>query len=98
MPVHFLALVGAIVPEVIGTAVSTLKHASLSSHKLLVTQPLKADGQTADGDPLIAVDTVGAGPGERVIMSSDGKYAREFLRVNATPARWTVIGIDDRAT
>ena len=81
--------------EVIGTAVATVKHPSLRSQKLLVAQPLMADRGAPDGDPVIAVDAVGAAIGERVVLSSDGRFAREFLQVKATPARWTIIGIDD---
>ena len=45
---------------VVGTATSTVKHATLRGQKLLVVQPLMADRQTADGDPQIAMDAVGA--------------------------------------
>jgi hypothetical protein len=33
--------------------------------------------------------------GETVMLTSDGRFAREWLRIDATPARWTVIGIED---
>ena len=79
---------------VLGTAVSTVKHASLERQKLLVVQPRLVDG-SPDGDPVLAVDLVGAGRGETVMVSSDGQAAREFLQVDATPVRWTVIGIED---
>ena len=49
----------------------------------------------ADGDPVLAVDGVGAGVGETVIITSDGRGARELLGVDATPVRWTTIGIKD---
>jgi ethanolamine utilization protein EutN len=78
---------------VIGTATATVKHASLQGAKLLVVQPHKADGQTPDGDPLLAIDTIGAGRGETVMISSDGRFARECLKAETTPVRWTVIGI-----
>jgi microcompartment protein CcmK/EutM len=38
---------------------------------------------------------VGAGIGQEVVISSDGRYAREFLKSDATPVRWTIIGIKD---
>jgi ethanolamine utilization protein EutN len=81
--------------RVVGTATATLKHKSMEGQKLLVIQPLMADGQTPDGDPLVAIDSVGAGVGETVMLTSDGRFAREWLRIDATPARWTVIGIED---
>jgi len=67
----------------------------MRGQKLLVVQPLMADGRGADGDPQIAVDAVGAGRGERVVITSDGKYMREILKTEATPVRWSVIGISD---
>jgi ethanolamine utilization protein EutN len=81
--------------QVIGTAVSTLKHASMDRQKLLIVQPMLADGRQPDGDPLIAVDAVGAGVGQQVILTSDGRFARDWLQAKATPARWAVIGIQD---
>jgi len=63
--------------------------------KLLVVQPLLADGRSADGDPILAVDALGAGMGDLVIVSSDGKGTRELLKSNNTPVRWAVIGIRD---
>ena len=84
-----------LVGEVIGRAISTVKHSSMEGTKLLVIQPRMADGESADGDPLVAVDAVGAGMGETVMITSDGRGARQLLGVDATPVRWTVIGIQD---
>lgn len=80
---------------VVGTATSTVKHASMHGQKLLVVQPLMADGKSPDADPQIAVDAVGAGKGQRVMITSDGKFMREILNTEATPVRWSVIGICD---
>jgi ethanolamine utilization protein EutN len=68
----------------------------MEGRKLLVVQPYLADGNTPDGHPLLAVDAKGAGRGEEVIITSDGRAAREFLNAEATPVRWTVIGICDQ--
>jgi ethanolamine utilization protein EutN len=81
--------------NVIGTATSTVKHASLAGQKLLVVQLLAADGASPDGEPVLAVDALGAGSGSKVIVTSDGKAARELLKSDATPVRWSVIGIQD---
>jgi ethanolamine utilization protein EutN len=80
---------------VVGTANATVKHRSLSGWKMLVVQFYGADGRTPDGDPVIAVDALGAGIGERVLLSSDGKGTRALLKNNNTPVRWSVIGIED---
>jgi ethanolamine utilization protein EutN len=81
--------------KVIGTATATIKHPTLVGTKLLLVQPALADGVTPDGDPLLAVDGVGAGIGETVMITSDGRGARELLKTDATPVRWTTIGIKD---
>ena len=81
--------------RVVGNATATVKHPSMEGWKLLVVQPLLADGRSADGDPILAVDALGAGMGDLVIVSSDGKGTRELLKSNNTPVRWAVIGIRD---
>ncbi|MEX2091249.1 MAG: EutN/CcmL family microcompartment protein [Pirellulales bacterium] len=83
------------VGKVIGTATSTVKHPSMEGWKLLVVQPYMIDGQTPDGDPQLAVDSLGAGKGERVLLTSDGHATRELLGDDSTPVRWSVMGIQD---
>lgn len=80
---------------VVGTATSTVRHVSMQGWKLLIVQPQMTDGVTPDGHPLLAVDAVGAGPGEKVLITSDGESTRELLNYPKTPVRWTVIGIQD---
>ena len=81
--------------KIIGSATASIKHPSMEGRKLLVVQPLMADGRTGDGDPVLAVDGVGAGRGEIVMLTSDGRGAREMLNTDITPVRWTIIGIRD---
>jgi ethanolamine utilization protein EutN len=80
---------------VLGNVTSTVKHPTMRGQKLLVAQSLMADGRTPDADPIIAIDTVGAGAGERVVISSDGKFTREFVGADNSPVRWAIIGICD---
>ena len=80
---------------VIGTATSTVKHPSMQGWKLLVVQLFGVDGVTPDGEPVLAVDSQGAGPGEEVIISSDGKGTRALLGSDTTPVRWSVVGLVD---
>ena len=80
---------------VLGTATATVKHPALKGHKMLLVQPRLADGRTPDGDPLLAVDGVGAGRGETVIITSDGREARQLMQSDNTPVRWTIVGICD---
>jgi ethanolamine utilization protein EutN len=81
--------------RVIGSATATVKHPSMEGWKLLLVMALQADGRTPEGDPILVVDSVGAGRGETVIITSDGIGARELLHNNNTPVRWSVLGIRD---
>ncbi len=81
--------------QTLGTATATAKHASMVGWKLLVVQPLAADGKSPDGDPQLAVDRLGAGRGTKVMLTSDGRYVRELLGSETTPVRWSVLGICD---
>jgi ethanolamine utilization protein EutN len=81
--------------SVVGIATSTVKHSSLEGWKLLVVQLLAADGKSPDGEPVLAVDRLGAGRGEKVILTSDGRGTRELLKSVTTPVRWSVMGIPD---
>ncbi len=80
---------------VVGHAHATVKHPTMKSHKLLVTQPLAADGVTADGPPTLAIDRMGAGAGDRVMLTSDGAAIREIFGVQNSPIRWAVLGLVD---
>jgi microcompartment protein CcmK/EutM len=80
---------------VIGTATTTIKHPSMNGWKLLVVQPYMVDGRSPDGEPVLAVDSLGAGKGEHVLITSDGKGTRALLNSENTPVRWSVMGIAD---
>jgi ethanolamine utilization protein EutN len=75
----------------LGHATATVKHRSLAGAKLLVVQPLRS----LTREPVLALDRLGAGPGDLVLISSDGRFAREALGDETSPARWAVIGILD---
>lgn len=79
---------------VTGRATTTVRHKSLSAVKLLVCQTLDAAGKPG-GDPILAVDQLGAGSGDTVIITSDGLGLRELLGDNNSPARWWTVGIVD---
>lgn len=83
--------------RIIGTATATVKHPSLEGTRLLVVQPLMADRRSADGDPQLAIDTVAAGVGDVVVITSDGRLLREVLHSEVTPARWSTIALVDDA-
>lgn len=81
--------------RVLGNATSTAKHRTMENLKLLICQPLQADGVRPDGVPLIAVDRFGAGAGELVMLTSDGSLIREMFGVQNSPIRWAVLGLLD---
>ena len=64
--------------------------------KLLLVMALQADGRSVEGDPILAVDTLGAAR-ETVMITSDGIGAREMLHSENSPVRWTVLGIVDQS-
>ncbi len=64
---------------VVGTATATVKHRSMQGTKVLIVQMYGVDGRTPDGEPVLAVDTLGAGRGERVLLTSDGRSTRSQL-------------------
>ncbi len=77
-----------------GHATATVKHQSLAGAKLLVCQFLGRGGRPA-GDPVLAVDQLGAGVGDRVILTSDGQGLRKMLADDTSPVRWWTLGIVD---
>ena len=82
--------------RVMGNATATVKHPSMEGWKLLLVMALQADGRTIEGDPILVVDSLGAGRGETVMITSDGIGAREMLGDEKSPVRWSVLGIPDR--
>jgi ethanolamine utilization protein EutN len=80
---------------VVGTATSTVKHPSMQGWRLLVVQLVTADGRSPDGDPVLAIDKFGAGAGETVIVTNDGRWSRDLTGNDNTPVRWAVMGLKD---
>jgi ethanolamine utilization protein EutN len=83
--------------RVIGTVVATQKHRKLDAAKLLLVQPLGLDN-AARGTPLLTIDSVGAGIGERVLIVLEGRAAGAALRRSAAPVDAAIIGIVDVVT
>ena len=81
--------------RVIGTVVSTQKHETLTGAKLLLVQPLTLD-DTPTGLCLMAVDSVGAGVGERVLIVLEGRAAGQALRKRLAPVDAAIVGIVDQ--
>ncbi len=81
--------------RVVGTVVSTQKHRKFDGAKLLLVQPLTVD-DAPRGPVLLAVDGVGAGVDERVLIVVEGRSAGEVLGRKGAPVDAAIIGIVDR--
>jgi len=79
---------------VIGNVVATRKHADLHGAKLMLVRPA-GDGADGSGD-FMAADTVGAGPGERVLVVVEGRSACQAARRERSPLDAAIVGIVDR--
>ncbi len=79
-----------------GQATSTRRHHTIAGRRLLVGQALDAALQPY-GDPQLTLDQHGAGVGDIVIVTSDGKGLRDMIGHDNSPARWFTIGIVDAA-
>jgi microcompartment protein CcmK/EutM len=80
--------------RVIGTVVATQKHRKFEGAKLLLVQPLNTD-DTPRGTALLAVDGVGAGVDEKVLVVLEGRAAGEALGRKGAPVDAAIIGIID---
>jgi ethanolamine utilization protein EutN len=83
------------IARVVGTVVSTQKHRKFEGAKLLLVQPLNLD-DTPRGNVVLAVDGVGAGVHEKVLIVLEGRAAGEALGRKGAPVDAAVIGIVDQ--
>jgi ethanolamine utilization protein EutN len=79
--------------KVIGNIWATKKHESLKNFKLMIVQPINAELKST-GDPIVAVDTVGSGPGE-IIYYVTASEAVIPLPVDMAPVDASIVGIVD---
>jgi microcompartment protein CcmK/EutM len=82
------------IARVVGTVVSTQKHHKFEGAKLLLVQPLTIDGKPR-GATLLAVDSLGAGVHEKVLVVMEGRAAGEALGRKGAPVDAAVVGIID---
>lgn len=83
-----------LIAKVIGDITSTQKHPTHEGRKLLLVQPLELDGRDR-GVPVVAVDSVSAGVGDRVLLVLDGFAAFTAAGHKQAPIDAAVIGIID---
>jgi len=82
------------IARVIGTVVATQKHRKFEGAKLLLVQPVTLDDRPK-GPALLAVDAVGAGVHEKVLVVIEGCAAGEALGRKAAPVDAAIVGIID---
>lgn len=83
-----------LVCKVIGDVVSTTKSSQIEGYKLLVVQPIDVFELKPNGSPLVAVDTVGAGEGE-VVLIVQGSSARLTDKTKDKPVDAAIFAILD---
>jgi microcompartment protein CcmK/EutM len=81
--------------RVVGNVVATQKHPKFEGAKLLLVQPIGLDDMPR-GTALLAVDSVGAGVDEKVLVVIEGRAAGEALGRKVAPLDAAIIGIVDR--
>lgn len=83
-----------ILGRITGSVVSTIHHPIVEGRKLLVAERLDAAGRPSGGY-VIAIDAIGAGFGETVLILDEGNGARQVLDDPDAPVRSIIVGIVD---
>ena len=81
--------------RVLGNVTSTLKHEAYEGKKLMVVQPLKLNGSPG-GRPTIAVDYVGAGAGDVVLLGAAPGLAKTVFHIDLAPIQHLCMGVVER--
>ena len=83
-----------IICNVIGDIVSTVKNEHFKGKKLMIVQPLDLDNKP-EGDAFLAIDTVQAGNGDRVLVMREGGSARIIFQDDEIPVQAVITAIVD---
>ena len=83
-----------ILGRITGSVVSTIHHPVVDGRKLLVAERLDQTGRPSGGY-IIAIDAIGAGQGETVLILDEGNGARQILDDSNAPVRSIVVGVVD---
>ena len=83
-----------ILGRVTGNVVSTIHHPIVDGRKLLLAERLDQEGKPTGGY-IIALDGIGVGRGETVLILDEGSGARQILDDSSAPVRSIVVGIVD---
>lgn len=83
-----------IIGTVIGEITSTIHHPFYEGKKMLMVEKSKVDGKASE-DYLIAIDSVGAGVGQKALILDEGTGARQIVNSATAPVRSIIVGIVD---
>ena len=83
-----------LIGRVLGSVVASQKNEKLVGATLLLVQPTDLDGRD-QGTAILAIDSVGAGVGDRVLLVQEGKAAQQALRQGTAAVDAAVIGVVD---
>lgn len=86
-----------LIGRVVGTVVSTQKNEKLEGVKLLLVQPLDLEGKPKGG-AVLALDSVQAGVGDRVLLVQEGKAAQAALDRGVAAVDAAIVGVIDVVT
>jgi len=87
-----------IICKVIGTVVASVKHKDLAAYKLLIVQEITSENELKSKDTSVAIDLVGAGDGDVVLVTrgsnacADGSFSSALKRI---PIDASIVGILD---
>ena len=82
------------IARVVGDVVSTHRHENLGERKLQLVRRLDLDGKE-EGAEVIALDVIGVGLGERVLVVQEGGAARALFNDKRIPVQAVIVGVVD---
>jgi ethanolamine utilization protein EutN len=81
--------------RVVGDVVSTHRHENMGGRKLLLVRRLDLQ-DNEEGTEVIALDVIGVGRGEKVLVVQEGGAARALFKNDKIPVQAVVVGVVDR--
>lgn len=83
------------IAKVIGNVVSTIKNPKLEGFKLMLIKQLDIDGNLI-GKPMVAIDSIDSGIGDKVLVLKEGGSAKIVLKRERMPVNLVIVGVIDK--
>ncbi len=80
--------------RVLGSVVATVKHPAYEGQRIMLCQPMCPAGEKM-GKQMIALDRVDSGPGDLVLVLTEGNGVRQLMGADAGPIRSVIVGVVD---